>query len=91
MAPNLTEEQTLIKYFKYFDLDNSGYCAIRDFIKTVEKIGVIIPKTNDLQRLFSHYDSENKGSINYKQLSNSLFSNKPKSTSSNNSKQGVKE
>lgn len=91
MAPNLTEEQTLIKYFKYFDLDNSGYCAIRDWIKTVEKIGVIIPKTNDLQRIFSYYDSENKGLINYKQFANSLFSNKTSSNTSNISKQGTKE
>jgi hypothetical protein len=24
MIPNQSEEQTLIKYFKYFDLENSG-------------------------------------------------------------------
>ena len=75
MVPNLTEEQTLVKYFKYFDLDNSGSCAFRDWIKAVEKIGVLIPKTADIQKIFKHYDIEDKGTFKYKQFANSMFTN----------------
>jgi Ca2+-binding EF-hand superfamily protein len=74
MAPNLTEEQTLIKYFKYFDLDNSGQCTIKDFIKAVEKIGVIFPKTNDMQKVFKNYDNDSKGIVDYKVFASYLFS-----------------
>jgi Ca2+-binding EF-hand superfamily protein len=35
-----TEENVLIKAFKYFDLDNSGLCNEREFIQTIQKIGI---------------------------------------------------
>ena len=92
MAPNLTEEQTLIKYFKYFDLDNSGLCTIRDWIKAVEKIGVIIQKSNDLQTVFKNYDKLNKGIINYKEFAKNLFEKKQSNNSgSNQGRQNNKE
>lgn len=31
MTPNQSEEQCLIKYFKYFDLDNSGKLLYLNF------------------------------------------------------------
>jgi Ca2+-binding EF-hand superfamily protein len=38
-----SEEQVLMKSFKYFDLDNSGQVEPEEFAKAIEKIGIIIP------------------------------------------------
>ena len=89
MVPNLTEEQTLVKYFKYFDLENSGFCTIRDWIKAVEKIGIIVSKTSELQKIFKHYDTEDKGIFNYKKFANNLFSLSKQIISNSQSKQNV--
>ena len=53
-----TEEATLTKAFKYFDLDNNGQsiymlmiigtCEPEEFQKALEKIGVVIPSKKDL-------------------------------------------
>jgi len=38
-----SEEQVLMKAFKYFDLDNSGMVEPEEFAKAIEKIGIMIP------------------------------------------------
>ena len=38
-----SEEQVLMKAFKYFDLNNSGAVEPDEFAKAVEKIGIMIP------------------------------------------------
>lgn len=38
-----SEEQVLMKSFKYFDLDNSGFVEPEEFAKAIEKIGIMIP------------------------------------------------
>lgn len=35
-----TDETTLIRAFRYFDLDNSGTVSQDEFLKAVQKIGV---------------------------------------------------
>jgi Ca2+-binding EF-hand superfamily protein len=74
MIPNQGEEQILIRYFKYFDLENNGFASLRDFIKTIEKIGVVLGKIHDVTDVFNYYDKETTGSIDYKKFSNLLFS-----------------
>ena len=39
----MSEEQILIKCFKYFDLNNSQTVEPLEFAKAIEKIGIIIP------------------------------------------------
>ena len=36
-----SEEQLLLKAFKYFDLNNSGDVCFQEFTKAIEKIGVL--------------------------------------------------
>ena len=36
------EEAVLMQSFKYFDLDNSGAVDFEEFVKTIEKIGIVI-------------------------------------------------
>ncbi len=42
-AGNQSEEQILIKCFKYFDLNNNESVEPNEFAKAIEKIGIIIP------------------------------------------------
>jgi hypothetical protein len=82
MQPNITEEQCLVKFFKFFDLHNSGklkylykgLCGPREWIKTLEKLGVVLAKASDIQSLFNYYDREDEGFINYKQFAHNIYS-----------------
>ncbi len=38
----LSEEQILLKNFKFFDLNNSGSVSLDEFSKTIEKAGIQI-------------------------------------------------
>jgi len=76
MPPNLTEDQALNKYFKYFDLANSGLASVRDWIKAMDKVGVVLSRTHDMEEVFKYYDVEKQGVINYKKFAVDLFSNK---------------
>ena len=46
-----------------------GTCEPEEFQKAIEKIGVVIPSKKDLQMLFSYYDSDGSGSLDYKEFS----------------------
>jgi len=63
-----SEEQVLMKAFKYFDLDNSGMVEPEEFAKAIEKIGIMIPTKQDLQALFKCYDTDGSGGIDYKEF-----------------------
>jgi len=51
---------------------------LREFIKTIEKIGVVLPKVQDIQLVFDFYDTEKKGRINYKKLGLEIFDSSAK-------------
>jgi Ca2+-binding EF-hand superfamily protein len=78
MIPNQCEDQILTRYFKYFDLEGTGMASLRDFIKTIEKIGVVMGKIHDVSEVFNHYDSDANGSIDYKKFAVTLFSQEEK-------------
>ncbi len=46
---------------------------MRDFIKTIEKIGVVLPKVQDFQLVFDFYDAGKKGKIEYKKIAQEVF------------------
>jgi len=68
-----SEEQVLIKSFKYFDLNNNETVEPDEFAKAIEKIGIMIPTKQDLDALFSIYDLDGSGQISYKEFSSVLF------------------
>jgi hypothetical protein len=41
----------------------------------LEKIGVTIPSKRDLQMLFSYYDTDGSGALDYKEFSAIILSN----------------
>lgn len=57
-----------MKAFKYFDLDNSGYCSPKEFLKTVLKIGITSFTDENLLEIFNHYDVDQSGGLDYKEF-----------------------
>jgi len=68
-----SEESVLLKSFKYFDLNDNGTVEPEEFAKAIEKIGIQIPTKQDLDSLFSVYDVDGSGSLDYKEFAGSLF------------------
>jgi Ca2+-binding EF-hand superfamily protein len=68
-----SEEQILLKSFKFFDLNNNGQVEFDEFVKAIEKIGVQNFKESQLQELFEIYDESNDGAVDYKEFSNGVF------------------
>jgi len=68
-----SEESVLKKAFKYFDLNDNGTVEPDEFAKAIEKIGIQIPTKKDLNALFSLYDADGSGSIDYNEFSGILF------------------
>lgn len=68
-----SEETVLLKAFKYFDLNDNGQVEPDEFAKAIEKIGIQIPTQQDLNTLFSLYDTDGSGGISYKEFSQALF------------------
>ena len=73
MIPNKTEEQILLQNFKYYDLEGTGFCNLRNFIKTHERIGVVLSKIKDIEEVFNHFDINHTGIINYKKFCHEIF------------------
>jgi len=68
-----SEQQVLMKAFKYFDLNDNGTVEPEEFAKAIEKIGIQIPTKQDLDMLFSIYDIDGSGGISYKEFSSGVF------------------
>lgn len=81
------EETVLLKSFKYFDLNNNGTVEPDEFAKAVEKIGIMIPTRQDLDALFSLYDADSSGSLDYREFASAVFGRDVGGTPANRSAQ----
>ena len=52
----MMEETVLLKAFKYYDLDNSGFCNPENFMKSLIKVGINSVNEENLHEIFSLYD-----------------------------------
>lgn len=68
-----SEETLLMRYFKYFDLNDSGTVSKCEWLRAVEKMGIVMDDTSELERLFDVYDKDQSGSLDYKEFSSSIF------------------
>ena len=73
MIPNKTDSQILYQQFKYFDLDSTGFCTLQNFIRVQNRIGVVLPKIKDLERIFEYFSDQETSLLNYKNFCNIIF------------------
>ena len=58
--------------FKYFDTMNKGTVDFDEFCRVLEKTGMYYPR-QQLQTLFTEYDTDGSGCLDYRELSFALF------------------
>ena len=68
-----SEEIVLARNFRYFDADNDGVVSLDEWIRAIEKIGVVVTSKNDLKELFKIYDLNGNGEIDYKEFIKILY------------------
>ena len=73
MIPNKTDSQILYQQFKYFDLDSTGYCTLQNFIRVQNRIGVVLPRVKDLEKIFNYFSDPETSLLNYKKFSKIIF------------------
>ena len=73
MIPNKTDEQILYQHFKYYDLDSSGYCTLQNFIKTNDRIGVVMPNIKDFETVFNYFADSDTSMLYYKKFVHEIF------------------
>ena len=76
MIPNKTEEQILYNQFKFYDLELSGKCTLQNFIKSNDRIGVVLPDLNDYEIIFNYYADQDSGLLDYKKFIKIIFGKK---------------
>ena len=79
-----SEENLIIKAFKYFDLDNSGECSPDEFTKAVAKLGVTGFNEKQLGEIFNQYDSNKNGQLDYKEFAAVLYGEDDEEVKTNN-------
>ena len=73
MIPNKTESQILYQQFKYFDLDSTGFCTLQNFILVQNRVGVVLPKVKDFEKIFQYFCDAETSLLNYKHFCNVIF------------------
>jgi hypothetical protein len=71
------EEAALVRCFKHFDADNDGCVTMNEWLRAIEKIGVVSASFSDLKHLFLYYDTTRAGVINYHEFAAVLFHQAP--------------
>jgi Ca2+-binding EF-hand superfamily protein len=69
----VSEETLMLRSFKYFDLDNSGMVSLEEWMKAIEKIGVVVTNAGLLEELFHAYDTSGDGELDYQEFIASVF------------------
>ncbi|KAL4489389.1 hypothetical protein ABPG72_002685 [Tetrahymena utriculariae] len=76
-------EATLIKSFKFFDLQNNGLLSKNEFFRGLAKVGVV-PEIDETDKLFGYFDQNKTGKIDYKEFT-AFILQKPESAQSQQS------
>ena len=73
MIPNKTEEQILYNQFKFYDIESSGFCTLQNFIKTNERLGVVLGQLEDFEIIFNYFADPETSLLNYKKFIYDIF------------------
>jgi Ca2+-binding EF-hand superfamily protein len=68
----MSEEACFVKMFKYFDTSDKGYVDLEEFCRVLEKTGMYYPQ-QQLYELFTSYDVDMSGTVDYRELAFALF------------------
>ena len=79
------EMKILLNEFKFFDLDYSGVINKNQWIQGILRTGLTGFSENDLNSLFSLYDKNNSGQIDYKNFCGFLYGREQLNPLTNNS------
>ena len=82
---NKNETEILFQAFKYYDSNSNGFCNFDTFIKVNQKMGVTLPNPQDFQHIFSIFDLNNEGMINYNEFIDKIFKPTSKNIKNKNS------
>ena len=77
------EEMVLLRAFKYFDLQNTGFCSKDIFTRTMLKIGITSLSDIEIAELFEQFHPNQDGLLDYKEFVSNLYSNKSISSKKN--------
>lgn len=80
-----------MKSFKYFDLNGNGVVDLQEFIKVIEKIGVIVQSVEEVEAIFNVYDADHSGALDYNEFAAILFGNKSATTRARSPERGARE
>ena len=78
------EEVVLLRAFKYFDLQDTGFCSKEIFTKTMLKIGITSLSALEISELFDQFNPNKDGLLDYKEFVSNLYSNKSISSKKKN-------
>ena len=73
MIPNKTEEQILYQQFKFYHLDASGQCTLQNFIKTNDRLGVVLPRLENFEIIFNYFSDPETSLLNYRKFIKEIF------------------
>ena len=79
------EMKILLNGFKFFDLDYTGIINKNQWIQGIFRTGLTGFNESDLNSLFSCYDKNNTGEIDYKNFCGFLYGREPLNPLKNNS------
>ena len=85
------EEVVLVRAFKYFDLQDTGFCSKEVFTKTMLKIGITGLSDIEISELFDQFNPNKDGLLDYKEFVSNLYSNKSISSKKKSPKPQIEE
>lgn len=73
MRGNETEEQVMLRAFKFIDVDDNGFLGQNEFKQALERLG-LIATDDQIVKLFIKYDKDSNGGVNYYEFSRDISS-----------------
>ena len=75
---NSCDSETLLKFFRYYDIYNNGLCTLDNFKKTIRRIGIKKFSDNELEIIFYLYNIRIDSKLNYCEFVEQLYNITPK-------------
>ena len=68
-----SDENTLLRAFKFTDLSDSGFCNPDNFLRALARLGINIVNRENVLDYFNLYDYDRTGRINYRDFVTEIF------------------